>query len=205
MGKSVLTASQKRVYDYLKSYVREKGYPPAIREIGAYLNLKSTSTVHTHLIALEGHGLIKRAAGKNRTIEILEPEFHRDSRSVSLPLVGQVTAGLPILAVENIEEYVSVPMDIVKDPDESFLLRISGNSMIDRGIHNNDLVVVNRQSTANNGDIVVAMIDEYATVKTFYKEEDHVRLQPANDDYQPILSRDVVIVGKVVGLVRSYI
>lgn len=203
-GNKKLTKQQAKVYEYLKQEIREKGFPPSIREICAAVSLKSTSSVHSHLATLEKKNLIKKLPNKNRTIEILEPNFYQtDSYIAEVPLVGKVTAGEPILAVENIEESIPLPMDFL-GRNETFMLRVSGQSMIEKGIMDKDLVIVNKQSHAENGDIVVAMLDDSATVKTFYRENGHIRLQPANPDYEPIITRTVDILGKVIGLIRRY-
>ena len=204
-NKKKLTVKQKKVYDFIKKEIREKGFPPSIREICTALGLSSTSSVHSHLSVLEAKGLIRRAPYKNRTIEILEADFYDNGDDVvNVPIVGKVTAGEPILAFENIEDSFPVPADFVYGKNETFMLRISGNSMIEKGIFHNDLVLVSKQPTAENGDIVVALIDDSATVKSFFKDEGHIRLQPANPDYAPIIADNVEIVGKVVGLFRKY-
>lgn len=198
-----LTVKQQMIFDFLKNEIRLKGYPPSIREICNFVGLSSTSTVHSHLSTLEKKGYIKRSPSKNRSIEVLEDDFYNNLRSiVNVPILGKVTAGLPILAVENIEGSMPVPLDTVND-DMCFFLRISGDSMIDAGIHNKDLVLVRHQPYAENGDIVVALLDDSATVKTFYKEKDHVRLQPQSPYFDPIIIKDVSIIGKVIGLYRK--
>jgi repressor LexA len=202
---SKVSNRQQAILDFIKSEVREKGYPPSVREIGEAVHLASSSTVHGHLDRLEKKGLIRRDPTKPRAIEILDGELSSPfSLSVSrIPLIGRVTAGTPITATENIEEYFPLPSHYVKD-DNVFMLRIVGESMIEAGIHNNDCVIVKQQQSANNGDVVVAMTeDDEATVKTFYKERDHIRLQPENSSMEPIRLKNVTILGKVIGLFRD--
>lgn len=202
---ALLTAKQQLILDFLKSQIRKKGYPPTVREICDAVGLSSTSTVHAHLETLERKGYIRRSPTKNRSIEILEDDFYGYSRElVNVPIVGQVTAGVPILAVENIEGSFPIPVEYVNN-DTVFMLSVKGDSMIEAGIHNRDLILVKQQPTANDGDIVVALLDDSATVKTFYKEKDHVRLQPANSAFKPILTREVIILGKVTGLFRKFV
>lgn len=192
--------------DFIKHKVREKGYPPSVREIGEAVGLASSSTVHGHLDRLEKKGLIRRDPTKPRAIEILDQDDSASDFSLSIarvPLVGKVTAGVPITATENIEDYFPLPSHFVRG-DNVFMLRVVGDSMIEAGIHHNDYVIVRQQSTANNGDIVVAMTeDNEATVKTFYKEKDHIRLQPENPTMEPIRLKQVTILGKVIGLFRD--
>ncbi len=197
---------QQAILDFIKTEVRAKGYPPSVREIGEAVGLASSSTVHGHLDRLEKKGLIRRDPTKPRAIEILDG-IEDEERLVTLsiakvPLLGKVTAGLPITAHENIEDYFPLPMDMVKD-NSVFMLSVRGESMIEAGIHNGDYVIVRQQQTANNGDIVVAMTEEdEATVKTFYKEKDHIRLQPENPAFEPLRLRKVTVLGKVIGLFR---
>ncbi|SFJ69322.1 transcriptional repressor LexA [Thermoflavimicrobium dichotomicum] len=207
---SKLSPRQKSILDYIEKEVREKGYPPSVREIGEAVGLASSSTVHGHLARLEKKGYIRRDPTKPRAIEILkrsngEPEKpHIDT--VMVPLVGKVTAGEPITAVENIEEYYPLPRRLVGDDQTVFLLSVQGDSMINAGIYDGDYVVVRQQQTADNGDIVVAMTPEgEATVKRFYKEADHIRLQPENDQLEPILLPQVTILGKVISLIREVV
>ena len=204
-----LTKRQQQVLDFIRSWMRDNPYPPTVREIGEGLALSSPSTVQAHLKQIEAKGYIRRGESKSRSIELVdplddavapEPELPRNV--VSLPLVGRVAAGEPILAEQNIEDNVPLPTDIVGDA-ASFLLEVHGESMINAGILDGDYVVVREQSTANNGDIVVAMIDEGATVKTFYREPDRIRLQPQNPSMDPIYTRDAAILGKVIALFRS--
>ena len=198
-----LSRNQQRILDFLKDQIRTKGYPPSIREICDYVNLKSTSTVHSHLQTLEERGFIQRSRSKNRSIEIKDDGFYSILRSaVNVPIVGKVTAGIPITAVENVEDYFPVPSSIANSED-CFMLRVVGDSMIEVGIHHGDLVLVKKQSDADNGSIVVAMIDDSATVKTYYKENGYIRLQPESPLFDPIISKEVVVLGKVIGLFRT--
>lgn len=207
-----LTKKQTQVMDFICAEIRSKGYPPSVREIGEGLGLSSPSTVHSHLAGLESRGLIRRDPNKPRALEVLdqslvtlEPDVPVDDGKVRfLPLVGQVAAGAPILASENIEDSLPLPAQFVGETT-SFLLKVKGESMIEAGILPGDLLVVRQQPTADNGDIVVAMIDEEATVKRFFKEADRVRLQPENSSMEPIYVRDVAIVGKVVALFRAVV
>lgn len=205
---SELTPKQREILEYIVQEVKEKGYPPAVREIGKAVNLKSSSTVYSHLVNLEKKGFIRRDPTKPRAIEILLSEYKiqtteiEERRIINLPVLGKVAAGSPILAVENVEEFFPLPLDFVQNQD-SYILQIKGDSMIEVGIFNGDYVIVHQQSTAKNGDIVVALIDNEATVKTFYKEKDYIRLQPENSSLEPIIVQDVRILGKVVGLFRK--
>ncbi|MEA4816506.1 MAG: transcriptional repressor LexA [Lachnospiraceae bacterium] len=200
-----LSAKQKEILEYMINEVRLKGYPPSVREICYAVNLKSTSTVHGHLARLEKKGYIKRDPSKPRAIEIFSDsdfESPREREYVDVPIVGSITAGTPILAVENIEDTFPIPIDYVNN-DEVFMLKVKGDSMIDAGIYNKDLILVKKQSSAINGDIVVALIDEFATVKRFFKESGHFRLQPENTSMSPIILKDVTVLGKVIGLFRK--
>jgi repressor LexA len=193
--------------EFIKNEVKDKGYPPSVREIGEAVGLASSSTVHGHLERLEKKGLIRRDPTKPRAIEITDgSDTGSDEFSSSIarvPVIGRVTAGVPITATENIEDYFPLPSHYVND-DNVFMLSVIGNSMIDAGIHNGDYVIVRQQQTADNGDIVVAMTeDDEATVKRFFKERDHIRLQPENEALQPILLQHVTILGKVIGLFRD--
>ncbi|MBJ6363647.1 transcriptional repressor LexA [Paenibacillus sp. GCM10012307] len=203
---SKLSNRQQTILEFIKNEVREKGYPPSVREIGEAVGLASSSTVHGHLDRLEKKGLIRRDPTKPRAIEILNQEQDEIPFPVhvaKVPVVGRVTAGVPITATENIEEYFPLPSHFVGD-NQVFMLNVVGDSMIEAGIHNGDYVIVRQQQTANNGDIVVAMTeDDEATVKTFYKERDHIRLQPENSTMQPLLLTKVTILGRVVGLFRD--
>lgn len=205
---SKMSNRQNSILEFIKNEVRDKGYPPSVREIGEAVGLASSSTVHGHLDRLEKKGLIRRDPTKPRAIEILgdddEAGFGLASSVRQIPLVGKVTAGVPITATENIEEYFPLPVTMVGD-QPVFMLSVSGDSMIEAGIHDGDYVIVRQQPSAVNGDIVVAMTEENeATVKTFYKERDHIRLQPENSSMQPIRLPNVSILGKVIGLIRSF-
>ena len=195
--------NQQRILDFIKSEIQTKGYPPSVREIGDAVGLKSTSTVHGHLTRLEKKGLIHRDSMKPRAMEIVnDPAFSRTA-SVTLPVVGKVTAGIPILAEENIDEFIAIPESMVGE-GEHFILNVKGESMIQAGILDGDYLVIRKQPDANNGEIVVAMIDDEATVKRFYKENGHFRLQPENPAMEPFLVDEVVILGKVVSLYRVF-
>lgn len=214
MARGKLGKRQLAIYDFIRSYTDEHGYPPSVREIGTAVGLASPSTVHMHLKVLEGQGLIRRDSKKPRTIEVVDkhaadegPKLTSVSQDVnnniiSLPLVGRVAAGVPILAEQNVEETLSLPTSIVGD-SSSFILRVRGESMINAGIFDGDYIVVKEQSEAHNGEIVVALIDDSATVKTFYREQDRIRLQPENDSMEPIYAKDPVILGRVTALIRS--
>ena len=199
-----LSAKQQQILEYMKAEVREKGYPPSVREICEAVGLKSTSTVHGHLARLEKKGLIRRDPTKPRAIEILDDSLALPARElVQVPIIGNITAGTPILAVENIEDTFPIPVDYVHN-DSVFMLKVRGDSMIEAGIFDKDLILVRQQNTADNGDIIVALIEDYATVKTFYREKDFIRLQPQNASMNPIIVRDVTILGKVIGLFREF-
>ena len=201
-----LSKRQEMIYDFIKSEVDEKGYPPSVREIAKAVGLASSSTVHGHLERIEGKGFIRRDPTKPRAIEIIDLESNDINKDQAryAPLIGKVTAGLPITAVENIEEYIPVPSSSANESDNLFVLVIEGDSMINAGIFDGDKVIVKQQTTANNGEIVVAMTEEEeATVKRFYKEKDHFRLQPENDSLEPIILNNVSILGKVIGLFRN--
>lgn len=198
-----LTRRQEEILNFIKSEVQKRGYPPSVREIGKAVGLSSSSTVHAHLSQLEKKGYIRRDPTKPRAIELLEENFFFASRDTSpVPVVGNVTAGQPILAEENIIEYFPLPKDFVKE-DSIFMLSVEGDSMINAGILDGDYIAVRQQSTAVNGDIVVALMDDEATVKRFYKENDRIRLQPENDYYEPLILTHVNILGKVIGLFRK--
>ena len=193
--------NQQRILDFIKSEIQQKGYPPSVREIANAVGLKSTSTVHGHLQRLEKRGLLHRDAMKPRAMEVVgDPNFAR-SGTTAVPVVGRVTAGLPILAEENLEDYVALP-DVMLGDGEHFILLVRGDSMIEAGILDGDYIIVRRQQEANNGDIVVAMIDDSATVKRFYKENGHFRLQPENSAMEPIYADEVIVLGKVISLYR---
>jgi repressor LexA len=197
-----LTKRQQEIADFIKHYAAKYGYPPTVREIGKAVGLASSSTVHAHLANLEKYGILKRNPAKPRAIELLFDKAKRAIAPSGLPLVGKVAAGQPILAEENIEEYVQVPA-IAGGEEGEYVLQVSGDSMRDAGILEHDYVVVHRQETARDGDIVVALLGEEATVKRYFKEKDHIRLQPANEAMKPILSPDVRVLGKVVGVFRK--
>lgn len=202
MSQGRITEKQKEILEYIKETILKKGYPPAVREICEAVNLKSTSSVHSHLETLEKNGYIRRDPTKPRTIEILDDDFALTRREmVNVPLIGTVAAGVPILAQENIENYMPFPAEMLPNKD-IFMLRVKGESMIEAGILNGDQVLVSSQSTAENGEMVVALVDDSATVKTFYKEDGHYRLQPQNSSMEPIIVDDVQILGKVIGLFR---
>jgi len=194
---------QSEIYNFLKTYTENKGYPPSVREIGEAVSLKSTSTVHGHLKRLEKKGMIKRDPSKPRALEIGELSASK-KEMINIPIVGKITAGLPILATENIEDTFPIPLDYIKHDRELFMLRISGQSMVNVGIRDNDLAIIERAETARNGDIVAALIDDSATIKRFFKEKDHIRLQPENDTMDPIIVDDCKILGKLVGIFRSF-
>lgn len=198
-----LSSRQQAILNFILQNIRQKGYPPSVREIGEAVGLSSSSTVHGHLNQMEEKGYIRRDPTKPRAIEILTGENTAATTKtmIPVPLLGRITAGSPILAVENIEETYPLPYDLVRHHDV-FMLTVVGESMIDAGIMDGDYVIVRQQSTANNGDIVVAMIGEEATVKRFYKEKDHFRLQPENKYMSPIYAKDVAVLGKVIGVFR---
>jgi repressor LexA len=196
-----LTKRQQEIFDYIKRYGSQHGYPPTVRDIGKAIGLTSSSTVHAHLANLEKLGLVKRDPTKPRALEVLVDKAREAVSGGGLPLVGQVAAGSPVLAEENIEEYVTVP-EIAGGEEGEFVLKVKGDSMINAGILEGDHVIVRKQDTAKNGEIVVALVGDEATVKRFFREEDHVRLQPENDTLEPILTRDVQLLGRVVGVCR---
>lgn len=194
---------QLEIYNFLKTYTENKGYPPSVREICKAVGLSSTSTVHGHLKRLEKKGLIKRDPAKPRALEIAELNQTK-KEMINIPIVGKVTAGLPILATENIEDTFPVPLEYVKHDRELFMLRVTGQSMVNVGINNNDLAIIEKKESAENGDIVVALIDNEATIKRFFKENGHFRLQPENDTMDPIIVENCSILGKLVGIYRQY-
>ncbi len=196
-----LTKRQQEIFDYIRRYGSEHGYPPTVRDIGKAIGLTSSSTVHAHLANLEKVGLLRRDPTKPRALEILVDKAKQAVAPAGLPVVGQVAAGAPMLAEENIEDYVAVP-GIAGGDEGEFVLRVKGDSMKDAGILEGDHVVVRRTDSATNGEIIVALVDDEATVKRFFKEEDHVRLQPENEALQPILVTDVEVLGRVVGVCR---
>ncbi len=202
MSQGKITDKQREILEYIKEMILKKGYPPAVREICEAVHLKSTSSVHSHLESLEKNGYIRRDPTKPRTIEILDDDFALTRRElVNVPVIGTVAAGTPILAEQNIEDYLPIPAGILPNK-EVFMLKVKGNSMIEAGIYNGDKVIVAKQPNAENGDKVVALVDDSATVKTFYKENGHFRLQPENSSMDPIILDQVEILGKVIGLFR---
>ncbi|MDO4805907.1 MAG: transcriptional repressor LexA [Coriobacteriales bacterium] len=216
MTRGKISKRQQSIYDFICSYTRDHGYPPSVREIGTAVGLASPSTVHMHLKSLEDKGYIHRDSKKPRTIEVVEDTTstekgtplarvrqNLDTNTISLPLVGRVAAGVPVLAEQNIEENLTLPTSIVGDAS-SFILRVHGNSMINVGIYDGDYIVVKEQHDAHDGEIIVALIDDSATVKTFYREEGHVRLQPENDLMEPIYVKNPTILGRVSALIRSF-
>ena len=199
-----ISAKQQEILDYIKENILQKGYPPSVREICEAVKLKSTSSVHSHLETLEKNGYIRRDPTKPRTIEILDDTFGLTRRElVNVPIVGQVTAGEPILAVENIDGYFPVPPEYLHNKT-TFMLKVKGDSMVNVGIYDKDLILVEETPTAANNDIVVALVDDSATVKRFFKENGHYRLQPENDYMDPIIVDDCTILGKVFGIMRFY-
>lgn len=204
MSYGKISGKQKEILEYLKSQILNRGYPPAVREICEAVKLKSTSSVHSHLETLEKNGYIRRDPSKPRAIEIIDDGFNLTRRDlVNVPIIGTITAGQPILAVENIEGYFPVPMDYMPN-EETFMLKVKGQSMINVGIFDGDKILVQKQNIAANGDIVVALIDDSVTVKTFYKENGFFRLQPENDTMEPIIVPELNILGKVIGLFRLF-
>ncbi len=202
MAYGKITKKQSEILEFIKSEIINKGYPPAVREICDAVHLKSTSSVHSHLETLEKNGYIRRDSTKPRAIEIIDDSFNLVRREmVNVPLVGHVAAGEPLLATQNIENYFPIPSEYMPN-QQTFMLKVKGESMINIGIYDGDLILVSEQSTARNGDVIVALVDDSATVKTFYKEADHIRLQPENDSMDPIVVPDVKILGKVIGVFR---
>ncbi|NLU52934.1 MAG: transcriptional repressor LexA [Clostridiaceae bacterium] len=200
---------QKKILDFVNRYQSEKGYPPSVREICKAVGFKSTSTVHAYIKKLEEEGQISKDATKPRALKVLDSSkrslegYISDQEIDNIPVLGKITAGKPILAVENIEETFPVPVQYLEN-STSFMLKVKGDSMINAGILDGDYIIVKQQNTANNGDMVVALIDDEATVKTFYKEKDYFRLQPENPAYEPIIVKELSILGKVIGLFRKY-
>lgn len=202
MAYGKISTKQREILEYMKSEILNKGYPPAVREICEAVGLKSTSSVHSHLETLEKNGYIRRDPTKPRAIEIVDDNFNLTRREVvNVPIVGKVAAGQPILAVENIDNYFPIPMEYMPNA-ETFMLEVKGESMINVGIYDGDRILVQKQSVARNGEIVVALVEDSATVKTFYKEEGYYRLQPENDNMDPIIVPEVNILGKVFGVFR---
>lgn len=204
MAQGKISKKQEEILEYIKSQILERGFPPAVREICEAVNLKSTSSVHSHLETLEKNGYIHRDPTKPRAIEILDDTFNLTRREmVNVPIIGRVAAGEPLLAQQNIENYFPIPAEMMPNK-QTFLLQVQGESMINAGILNGDYILVQQQQTADNGDKVVALIDDGATVKTFYREEGIVRLQPENDFMDPIIVKDCTILGKVIGVFRFF-
>ena len=204
MAQGKISPKQQEILEYIKSQILSRGFPPAVRDICEAVNLKSTSSVHSHLETLEKNGYIRRDPTKPRAIEILDDTFNLTRREVTnVPLVGRVAAGEPLLAEQNIENYFPFPVDMLPN-NQTFLLSVRGESMINAGILDGDMVLVEQKNTASNGEMVVALIEDGATVKTFYKEEGVIRLQPENDFMDPIIVRDVHILGKVIGVFRFF-
>ena len=205
MGYGKISTKQHEILEYIKDEILTRGYPPAVREICDAVNLKSTSSVHSHLETLEKNGYIRRDPTKPRAIEICDENFQMvRTETASLPIIGTVAAGTPLLAQENIEAYFPIPTELLPQGEPSFMLKVKGDSMINAGIFHGDQIFVQQCNTANNGDTVVALVDDSATVKTFYREKDHIRLQPENDDMDPIIVSDCQILGKVFGVFRYY-
>lgn len=194
---------QSEIYEFIRQEVLDKGYPPSVREICAKVGLSSTSTVHSHLSKLEKKGLIKRDPTKPRAIEIIKDPIAK-KEMIDIPIIGKVQAGQPILAVENIEDYFTIPLNFVRGKNDLFILKISGESMIEAGIYDGDLAIIEKASYAENGEIVVALIENEATIKRFYKEEGRIRLQPENHTMEPIIVNDCQILGKLKGIYREY-
>ena len=204
MAYGKISQKQSEILEYIKSQILNKGYPPSVRDICEAVSLKSTSSVHSHLETLEKNGYIRRDPTKPRAIEIIDDNFNLVRREVvNVPIVGRVAAGQPILAVENVESYFPVPMEFMPN-EQCFMLKVKGESMINVGIFDGDTIIVEQMQSAHNGDIVVALVDDSATVKTFYREADHVRLQPENDSMEPIIVPDCQILGKVFGVFRFF-
>ena len=204
MAKGKISDKQREILEYMKEQILQKGYPPAVREICQAVNLKSTSSVHSHLETLEKNGYIRRDPTKPRAIEILDDDFNLTRREVvNVPIIGQVAAGEPILAEQNIQDYFPIPAEMMPNA-ESFMLKVKGESMINAGILSGDTVLVQKQNTARNGDMVVALVDDSAAVTTFYKEDGHFRLQPENDTMDPIIVENCEILGKVFGVFRFF-
>lgn len=204
MSYGKITPKQQEILDFIKSEILNKGYPPAVRDICEAVHLKSTSSVHSHLETLEKNGYIRRDPTKPRAIEIIDEQFNLTRREmVNVPMVGTVAAGQPILAQEHIEGYFPIPAEYMPNAD-CFMLKVKGDSMVNAGIFSGDYIMVRQQSNAENGEMVVALVEDSATVKTFYKEEGHIRLQPENDSMDPIIVDDVQILGKVFGVFRMF-
>lgn len=217
MSTGRITPKQQEILNFMKTQILAKGYPPSVREICEAVNLKSTSSVHAHLETLEKNGYIRRDSSKTRAIEIIDDDFNNTKNEsiigisndsgremVNVPMVGTVAAGQPLLAVENINDYFPIPVDMLPNA-ETFMLRVKGDSMINMGIYEGDQLIIERKNTASNGEVIVALVDDSATVKRFYKENGHYRLQPENDFMEPIIVDHCEILGKVIGLIRMNI
>ncbi|MGH2373576.1 MAG: transcriptional repressor LexA [bacterium] len=198
---SRLTRRQSDILTFIRRYTESHGYPPSVREIGQAMGVTSSSTVHSHLAALERKGYLRRDPSKPRALEILRDNGGPTARVVTLPIVGRVAAGAPLLAEQNVDEYMPVPAEMLNGA-EGFVLKVRGDSMIGAGILDGDLLVVRRQATATNGDIIVARLDDEATVKQYFREKDRIRLQPANEALEPVYARDVVVEGKAIAVIR---
>ena len=207
MAQGKISAKQEEILEYIKSQILERGFPPSVRDICEAVHLKSTSSVHAQLSSLEAKGYIRRDLTKSRSIEIIDDDFSLTKRElVNIPIVGTVSCGQPILAEQNIEDYFPVPPEYIHNTNnQTFMLRVKGDSMINVGIYEKDLVIVEQCSSARNGEIVVALIEDSATVKTFYKENGYIRLQPENDYMDPIIVENCEILGRVIGLFRNFI
>lgn len=204
MGNGKITEKQQEILEYMKEQILSKGYPPSVREICSAVHLKSTSSVHSHLETLEKNGYIRRDPTKPRAIEIVDDTFNLTRRElVNVPILGKVAAGQPLLANDNINGYFPLPPEYVNNK-QTFMLTVKGESMINAGILDGDLVLVEQTSTVRNGEIAVALIEDSATVKTFYKEKDYIRLQPENDSMDPIIVQNCIIIGRVIGLYRRF-
>lgn len=204
MGYGRISTKQREILEFIKSKIINKGYPPSVREICEAVKLKSTSSVHSHLETLEKNGFIRRDPSKPRAIEIIDDEFNLTRRElVNVPIVGTITAGQPILAVENVDSYFPIPSEFMPN-GETFMLRVKGDSMINAGIFDQDKILIQKQSHAKNGDYIVALLDEEVTVKTFYKENGYIRLQPENDTMEAIIVENLQILGIVIGLFRIF-
>lgn len=205
MEYGTISKKQQEILDYIKSEIVNRGYPPTVRDICTAVNLKSTSSVHSHLSTLEKEGYIIRDKTKPRAIEIVDDSFNSSRcEIINIPLIGRVAAGEPILAVQNIESYFPIPAEYLHNK-VTFMLKVKGESMINAGIFDGDTILVEESKTARNGDMIVALVEDSATVKTFYLEGDHIRLQPENDNMEPIIVKDCQIIGKVIGLIRMMI
>ena len=204
MSKGNISTKQTEILESIKEVTLSRGYPPTVREIGEAVGLKSSASVHAHLATLEKNGYIRRDPSKPRAIEIVDDEFALTRKEYAqIPIVGRVAAGEPLLAEENIQDYFPIPVEMLPN-DQIFMLIVKGDSMINAGIFDGDKVIVRQKNSAQNGDIVVALIEDGATVKTFYNEGDHIRLQPENPDYDPIIVKDVAILGEVIGVFRLF-